>query len=42
MRGSPSRGSVHKGHSSAQFRRNVSHTKGANLKGAPMRGGIRL
>lgn len=38
MRRSP----VNKSRSAGQFRHNVSRTKGANLKGAPMRGGIRL
>lgn len=37
-----SRHGVHKGRSAGQFRSNVSRTKGANLKGSPMRGGIRL
>ncbi|QXP08643.1 MAG: hypothetical protein [Arizlama microvirus] len=33
---------VNKHKSAAQFRRNVSHTKLANVKQGPMRGGIRL
>lgn len=33
---------VHKGRSASQFRRNTRRTKAANMKGAPMRGGIRL
>lgn len=33
---------VNKGKSAAQFRRNVSHTKAANVKQGPSRGGIRL
>lgn len=33
---------VNKGKSAGKFRRNVSHTKALNMKGAPMRGGIRL
>lgn len=37
-----SRSSVNKGRSAAQFRGNVSRTKGANVTAAPMRGGIRL
>lgn len=36
------RSPVNKGQSARQFRSNVSKTKGANLRGAPMRGGIRL
>lgn len=36
------RKSVNKGKSAAQFRRNVSHTKAANIKQGPSRGGIRL
>jgi len=36
------RGSVHKQHSAKQFRRNVGKTKAVNVRGAPMRGGIRL
>jgi len=36
------RGFVSKGRSAGRFRRNVSRTKGVNLRGAPMRGGIRL
>jgi len=36
------RNNVNKGRSARQFRGNVSHTKAANLRGAPMRGGIRL
>lgn len=34
--------SVGKRHSAKQFKRNVGRTKGANVSGAPMRGGIRL
>lgn len=37
-----SRSRVNKGRSARQFRGNASRTKGANLRGAPMRGGIRL
>ena len=37
-----SRHSVSKHRSAAQFRGNVSRTKGANVAAAPMRGGIRL
>lgn len=33
---------VNKARSARQFRRNSRRTKGANMKGAPMRGGIRL
>lgn len=33
---------VNKARSAAQFRRNVSHTKAANVKAGPARGGIRL
>lgn len=33
---------VNKGKSARQFRKNVSTTKAANLRGAPMRGGWRL
>lgn len=33
---------VNKGHSSYQFRKNVQRTKSPNLRGMPMRGGIRL
>ena len=33
---------VSKGRSAGKFRRNVSRTKAINMKGAPMRGGIRL
>lgn len=33
---------VDKSASARKFRSNVSRTKGANLSGAPMRGGIRL
>lgn len=36
------RGPVNKSKSAGQFRRNSKRTKGANMKGAPMRGGIRL
>lgn len=37
-----SRRGVSKGSSAKQFRRNVSHTKYANIRPGPMRGGIRL
>lgn len=37
-----SRSHVSKGRSAGHFRHNVSRTKGANLRTAPMRGGIRL
>jgi len=33
---------VNKGKSAHQFRNNTRRTKAANMKGAPMRGGIRL
>lgn len=33
---------VNKGRSARQFRSNTRRTKGANMRGAPMRGGIRL
>lgn len=33
---------VSKSGSAKQFRKNVSKTKYANMRGAPMRGGIRL
>lgn len=33
---------ISKGRSAQVFRRHSMRTKGANLKGAPMRGGIRL
>lgn len=33
---------VNKHKSAAQFRRNVSHTKAANVQAGPMRGGWRL
>lgn len=36
------RSGVSKGASAAKFRRHSSRTKGANMKAAPMRGGIRL
>lgn len=36
------RSSVNKSRSAASFRRNVSHTKAANITAGPMRGGIRL
>lgn len=36
------RSGVNKNQSARKFRSNVSHTKGANMRGAPMRGGIRL
>lgn len=42
MRGSPKRSYVSKGSSARKFRKDVGHTKGANLKAGPMRGGIRL
>jgi len=34
--------SVNKGQSARKFRANSAHTKAANLRGNPMRGGIRL
>lgn len=37
-----SRSSVSKGRSARSFRKASSRTKGANMKAAPMRGGIRL
>lgn len=37
-----SRSRVNKSKSARRFRKNVSKTKLINLKGAPMRGGIRL
>lgn len=37
-----SRRAVHKRGSARRFRRNVGRTKAANMRGAPMRGGIRL
>jgi len=37
-----SRNHVHKGKSAGKFRKNTRHTKSANMKSAPMRGGIRL
>lgn len=37
-----SRGHVSKGRSAGKFRRNVSRTHKFNMRGAPMRGGIRL
>lgn len=33
---------VNKSRSAKQFRRNMRRTKSVNMKGAPMRGGIRL
>lgn len=36
------RKSVNKSASASRFRRDSSRTKGANMRGAPMRGGIRL
>lgn len=36
------RGRVNKGRSARQFRGNSKRTNGRNMKGAPMRGGIRL
>lgn len=36
------RNSVNKGRSANAFKKNVSRTKYVNMKGAPMRGGIRL
>jgi len=36
------RHSVNKKHSAKNFRKNVSRTKYANMKSAPMRGGIRM
>lgn len=33
---------VNKGHSARVFRKHSAHTKAANLRGQPMRGGIRL
>lgn len=36
------RQSVNKGRSARKFRGHTSRTKGANMRGAPMRGGIRL
>lgn len=37
-----SRSGVNKGRSARQFRSNSARTAGANMRGAPMRGGIRL
>lgn len=37
-----SRKPVHKGHSARKFRKHVGHTKAANLRPMPMRGGYRL
>jgi len=37
-----SRRGVNKGRSAGKFRRQMARTKGANLAGAPMRGGFRL
>jgi len=42
MRGSPKRGHVNKRRGAGRFRHQVSHTKGANIVAAPMRGGWRL
>lgn len=36
------RGHVNKGHSAHKFRKNISHTKYANVRPSPMRGGFRL
>jgi len=36
------RKSVNKGSSAHKFRKHTSHTKSINMRGAPMRGGIRL
>lgn len=36
------RGAVNKRKSVRSFKRNSSKTKGLNMRGAPMRGGIRL
>lgn len=36
------RSPVNKGNSARSFRKAAGRTKGANLRGAPMRGGIRL
>ena len=36
------RGRVNKNHSARKFRRNTMRTKAINMRGAPMRGGIRL
>jgi hypothetical protein len=36
------RSHVSKGRSAGQFKKHVSHTKSANIAGAPMRGGWRL
>lgn len=36
------RSRVNKSASAGKFRRNVKRTKSANMRGAPMRGGIRL
>lgn len=33
---------VNKGKSAGHFRRNTRRTKAANMRGSPMRGGIRL
>lgn len=33
---------VNKGHSARQFRNNTRHTKAANMRAVPMRGGWRL
>lgn len=42
MFGSPRRGRVNKKHSARRFRGNTQRTKAVNMRGAPMRGGIRL
>jgi len=36
------RGHVNKGKSAGKFRRHAGRTNARNMKGAPMRGGIRL
>lgn len=36
------RAGVDKSRSARKFRRNISRTRGVNMRGAPMRGGIRL
>ena len=36
------RGHVNKARSARRFRRHVGRTKSINMRGAPMRGGIRL
>lgn len=37
-----SRSGVNKGRSARKFRKNVGHTKAANIQSAPQRGGWRL